>query len=107
MKTNRLYAALSLGMGFCLLAAPGCTQKSNSGPSLRVLTYSSLGSKDGFLESVKDEFQKTEGCSLSIESTLGASQVLSYLEEPKQREQLAEDRVLQKPKVLNQREGKN
>ncbi len=71
-----------------LLPGVGCTSKGPSGPVLRVLTYSSLGSKGGFLESVGSEFQKAEGCTLIIESTLGAAQVLSYLEEPKQREQL-------------------
>jgi thiamine transport system substrate-binding protein len=64
-----------------------CTTKP-SAPHVRILTYSSLGSKGGFLSSVQDEFKAKTGCEVSIETTLGASQVLSYLEEPKARERI-------------------
>ena len=55
---------------------------------MQVLTYSSLGSKGGFLNSIKEDFHTKTGCELKIETTLGAAQMLSYLEEPKQRERL-------------------
>jgi thiamine transport system substrate-binding protein len=66
----------------------GCTARKTSGPSVQILTYSSLGSKGGFLDSIKDDFKLKTGCSLQVESTLGAAQVLSYLEEEKQRERI-------------------
>jgi thiamine transport system substrate-binding protein len=74
----------------CIAAfASSCTSKKEvTGPGLRVLTYSSLGSKGGFLETVKADFEKSSQCTLSIETTLGAAQVLSYLDEPKQRERI-------------------
>jgi thiamine transport system substrate-binding protein len=66
-----------------------CTPKKEvAGPSIRILTYSSLGSKGGFLESVKEEFKTVSQCSIEIETTLGAAQVLSYLDEPKQRDRI-------------------
>ena len=66
-----------------------CTsQKAAPGPGIRVLTYSSLGSQGGFLDSVKAQFETESHCSLSVETTLGAAQVLSYLDEPKQRERI-------------------
>jgi thiamine transport system substrate-binding protein len=72
---------------WCVAAiASSCTSKTApSGPGIRLLTYSSLGSQGGFLESVKPEFEKASGCSLWVETTLGATQVLSYLDEEKQR----------------------
>ena len=66
----------------------GCTPSKVAGPGLQVLTYSSLGSKGGFLEAVKEGFQKESGCELRVETTLGAAQVLSYLDEPKQRDRI-------------------
>ncbi len=66
----------------------GCVSKREEGPGVRVLTYSSLGGKGGFLESVAEEFRQKTACSLWIETTPGAMQVLSYLEEPVQRERL-------------------
>jgi thiamine transport system substrate-binding protein len=66
----------------------GCVSKREEGPGVRVLTYSSLGGKGGFLESVAEGFLQKTGCSLWIETTPGAMQVLSYLEEPVQRERL-------------------
>ena len=70
------------------MAVPACTRKVESGPAVRVLTYSSLGGKGGFLESVAEEFRTRSGCELRVETTPGAAQVLSYLEEPAQRERL-------------------
>ena len=72
-----------------VIANLSCTSKDvPPTPSLQILTYSSLGAKSGFLNSVKDEFKAKSGCELKIESTMGATQVLSYLEEPKQRERI-------------------
>ncbi|MBS1958699.1 MAG: thiamine ABC transporter substrate-binding protein [Bdellovibrionales bacterium] len=67
-------------------AGPGCTSKPGNDPrkTVTILTYSTLGSKGGFLKKVQEEFQTQSGCTLNIETTLGAAQVLSYLEEPKQ-----------------------
>ena len=84
MKLHRKCPKL---LALCVaLSLPACTKKNeNSGPALRVLTYSTLGSKNGFLNSVKAQFESESKCALSIESTLGAAQVLSYLDEEKQR----------------------
>ncbi len=65
-----------------------CTSKVPEGPKLQILTYSSLGAKGGFLDRVKGDFKQKSGCDLQFETTLGASQILSYLEEPKQRERI-------------------
>lgn len=74
---------------FVLLAASGCVSKLKpAGATLRILTYSSLGSKGGFIEAVAPQFQSRSGCTLQVETTLGAAQVLSYLDEPKQRDQI-------------------
>jgi thiamine transport system substrate-binding protein len=74
------------GMG--CLSLPACTPKEPAGPAVRVLTYSSLGGKGGFLESVGEEFKSKSGCELRVETTPGAAQLLSFLEEPVQRERL-------------------
>jgi thiamine transport system substrate-binding protein len=63
----------------------GCTSKKAQGPGVQILTYSSLGSKGGFIDSIKEDFKLKTGCELRVETTLGAAQVLSYLEEEKQR----------------------
>ncbi len=73
-------------LGFGILT--GCVSKPKEGPGVRVLTYSSLGGKGGFLDGVAEEFLQKTGCALRIETTPGALQVLSYLEEPVQRERL-------------------
>ena len=68
----------------------GCVSKKKeiSGKTLQILTYSSLGSKGGFLESVQKEFEAKSQCTLQIETTLGAAQILSYLDEPNQRNRI-------------------
>ena len=67
----------------------GCTGKTKpKGPELRILTYSSLGSKGGFLDSVKTDFEASSQCSLTVVTTLGATQVLSYLDEERQKKEL-------------------
>lgn len=73
-----------------LLGLVGCTREPRVDYSniVTILTYSTLGSKDGFLARVRDDFKNKSGCSLQIELTLGAAQVLAYLEEPKQRERI-------------------
>lgn len=80
------FAALIL----CIILAQNsaCTSKKSTGPQVQILTYSSLGSKGGYLDSVREDFQQKTGCELKVETTLGAAQVLSYLEEPKQRERI-------------------
>ncbi|MBC7397053.1 MAG: thiamine ABC transporter substrate-binding protein [Bdellovibrionales bacterium] len=94
MKFHRdklLYRAFAWDLVVILLLvffAQSCTQKQVVGPGIQVLTYSTLGSKGGFLESVKESFKKESGCELRLETTLGAAQVLSYLEEPKQRDRI-------------------
>jgi thiamine transport system substrate-binding protein len=65
-----------------------CTPKSVDGPKVTVLTYSSLGSRGGYLESIQKDFKAKSACDLKIETTLGAAQILSYLEEPKQRQRI-------------------
>ncbi len=83
------------------LGIQSCTKKEAQGPSLQILTYSSFGSKGGFLESVKGEFLQKSGCKLNVETTLGAAQVLSYLDEPKQRDRI--DLVVGVDQLLFQR----
>jgi thiamine transport system substrate-binding protein len=85
MKILGKIMILSL-LGFGVLT--GCVSKPEEGPGVRVLTYSSLGGKGGFLDGVAEEFLQKTGCALRIETTPGALQVLSYLEEPVQRERL-------------------
>ena len=68
--------------------ASACTKKSPPQAGVEILTYSSLGSKGGFIEAVKEAFKKETGCELRVETTLGAAQILSYLEEPKQRDRI-------------------
>jgi thiamine transport system substrate-binding protein len=63
----------------------GCTSSRESGPSLRILSYSSLGAKGGFLPGVQERFFKESGCSLLIENTLGASQMIAVLSDRKLR----------------------
>jgi len=84
---------------FCVLSA--CTSKKPAAPGIQILTYSSLGSSGGFLDSVKDDFKQKTGCELRVESTLGAAQVLSYLEEEKQRKRI--DWVMGIDELLYQR----
>lgn len=69
-----------------LVLSASCTRTQDSKPRLRILTYSSLGSPGGFLDKSKAKFLEKSGCQLEVETTLGAAQVLSYLEEPKQLE---------------------
>jgi thiamine transport system substrate-binding protein len=72
-----------------LASLVGCTAKQkHEGPELRILTYSSLGSKGGFLDSVTADFEAKSKCSLHVVTTLGATQVLSYLDEERQRKEL-------------------
>jgi thiamine transport system substrate-binding protein len=67
----------------CLAAAgltlAGCTRSKDAGPSLGILSYSSLGSSGGFLPGVAERFKQQSGCSLRLESTLGATQMVSLL----------------------------
>jgi thiamine transport system substrate-binding protein len=83
-----MLGALSVSLACSRFPDWGSGSKKNAGPSLRVLTYSSLGSKDGFLAKVKPQFLAESGCELLTETTLGATQVLSYLEEPSQQKVL-------------------
>lgn len=63
----------------------GCTRPQEQGPRIRILSYSSLGAKGGFLPAVQDRFRTESGCTLEIENTLGASQMISVLTDPKLR----------------------
>jgi thiamine transport system substrate-binding protein len=83
LHKTKTFAFFMMVMGMVSLVS--CSSKAPAGPGLKVLTYSSLGGKGGFLESVAPSFKEATGCELRIETTLGAAQVLSYLEEPKQR----------------------
>ena len=86
----KLHRKCRLTLSLCIAAfASSCTSyKETVRPGIRILTYSSLGSRGGFIESVKADFEKATSCTLSVETTLGAAQVLSYLDEPKQRERI-------------------
>lgn len=82
MKPYHKFAGIAI---LAITAFAGCNQGKKSGPGLTVLTYSSLGGKEGFLELVREEFLSKTQCDLRIETTLGAGQVISYLEEEKSR----------------------
>ena len=85
--SQRFFACILFSM--IVIDFSACTHKDESDhPSVQILTDSSLGAKSGFLNSVKDDFKSKSGCELKIESTMGAAQILSYLEEPKQRERI-------------------
>ena len=81
---SRICAVLILVPPFFL----GCTQKEVRGPSLRVLTYSSLGAKGGFLPEVAEAFKKESGCTLQLETTLGASEMISMLADARDSERI-------------------
>jgi thiamine transport system substrate-binding protein len=82
-------SAVALALVSAVIANFGCVSKSKSSSSeIRILTYSSLGASGGFLDSIKSEFETESSCKLVITTTMGASQILSYLDEPKQREQI-------------------
>jgi thiamine transport system substrate-binding protein len=49
--------------------------------SVRVLTYASLASKDGLLESIRKDWVKQSQCGLKIETVPAAGQVLQYLKD--------------------------
>jgi thiamine transport system substrate-binding protein len=68
-----------------ILAGSGCNRSRKEGPSVRILGYSSIGAKGGFLPSVQERFLKESGCSLQIENTLGATQMIAVLTDPKLR----------------------
>ncbi len=68
------------------LIAAGCVKDRPAGRELRVLAPSSLASREGFLPSAAEGFQKESGCRLEVESTLGAAQMVSLLKDPKSRE---------------------
>jgi thiamine transport system substrate-binding protein len=78
---------ISIFVGLTLVL--GCTPKEGGGgQSVRVLTYSSLGAKGGFLPEVAESFKQASGCALQIETTLGASEMISILADPKESERI-------------------
>jgi len=89
-----LLVALSIGLG-------ACTQKQDLKPRVRVLTYSSLGAKGGFLAAVADDFHKETSCALEIESTLGATQIISMLSDRRIRDSV--DAVMGVDEILAER----
>ncbi len=101
MKILQKFTTFAIFLLFLALGFTACSKKEKALPEVRVLTYSSLGGKGGFLESIAAEFKERSQCELKIETTLGAAQVLSYLEEPKQRERL--DLVMGLDEILFER----
>ena len=88
MKSFRFSALI--GIAIVISSVLGsCSFFSKKAPlGVSILTYSSLGSKGGFLRAVEPVFLAETGCALKVESTMGAAQVLSYLEEPGARERI-------------------
>lgn len=96
MKTGRILAFLALALVLSSLVvrlirarpdAPGTATDYQH--IVTILTYSSLGSDGGFLSKVKAGFEaQSGGCSIQVETTLGANQIQSYLEEPRQQERI-------------------
>jgi thiamine transport system substrate-binding protein len=87
MKYARIFGHLSFFVAVFSIMA-GCDSKSRTEPQVTVLTYSGLGAKNGFLQTVAADFKKQSGCSLKIETTLGATQMISVLEDAKLRHEL-------------------
>ena len=80
MKTNILWLPFTL---FLALGLGACTKKQvvpHYDGEVKILAYSSMGSEGGFLKSIRDGFQSASSCELKIETTLGAAQILSYLQ---------------------------
>jgi thiamine transport system substrate-binding protein len=71
-----------------LMVFTACVRRGPLPQGVRILTYSSLGSKDGFLPAVSESFKKESGCSLEVETTLGASEMVSILSDPREADRI-------------------
>ncbi|MBU6153135.1 MAG: thiamine ABC transporter substrate-binding protein [Bdellovibrionales bacterium] len=84
-----------------IAAVSGCTRSGDIGPALVVLSYSSLGATGGFLPKVAERFKAHSGCALRLETTLGATQMVALLSDPKLRSSI--DVVMGVDELLQER----